>query len=73
MSIGTMARGILAKGRNSAGDPLTGEITAHVAALRRYALVLVGDPHEADDLVLLDLQGHVVERPDGAEVARDVP
>ena len=51
MSIGTMARGILAKGKNSAGDPLTGEITAHVAALRRYALVLVGDPHEADDLV----------------------
>ena len=51
MSIGIMARGILAKGKNLAGDPLTGEITAHVAALRRYALVLVGDPHEADDLV----------------------
>lgn len=26
-------------------------VTTHVAALRRYALVLVGDPHEADDLV----------------------
>jgi RNA polymerase sigma-70 factor, ECF subfamily len=32
-------------------DPLTDEITSHVAALRRYALVLVGDPHDADDLV----------------------
>jgi RNA polymerase sigma-70 factor (ECF subfamily) len=27
------------------------EITSHVAALRRYALVLVGDPTEAEDLV----------------------
>ena len=51
MSIGITARGIFAKGKNLAADPLTGEITAHVAALRRYALVLVGDPHEADDLV----------------------
>jgi RNA polymerase sigma-70 factor (ECF subfamily) len=32
-------------------DSLTQEIMSHVAALRRYALVLVADPHEADDLV----------------------
>lgn len=32
-------------------DQLTREITTHVGALRRYALVLVADPHEADDLV----------------------
>lgn len=32
-------------------DRLGVEITAHVGALRRYALVLVADPHEADDLV----------------------
>lgn len=32
-------------------DHLTREIMSHVAALRRYALVLVADPHEADDLV----------------------
>lgn len=32
-------------------DRLTREIMTHVAALRRYALVLVADPHEADDLV----------------------
>jgi RNA polymerase sigma-70 factor (ECF subfamily) len=32
-------------------DSLTQEIMSHVAALRRYALVLVTDPHEADDLV----------------------
>jgi RNA polymerase sigma-70 factor (ECF subfamily) len=28
-----------------------GEIVQHVAALRRYALLLVGDPADADDLV----------------------
>ncbi len=27
------------------------EMVAHIAALRRYALLLVGDPHDADDLV----------------------
>lgn len=32
-------------------DGLTQEIMSHVAGLRRYALVLVADPHEADDLV----------------------
>ena len=32
-------------------DRLTSEVTKHVAALRRYALVLVADPQEADDLV----------------------
>ncbi|HEX6014854.1 MAG TPA: sigma-70 family RNA polymerase sigma factor [Geminicoccaceae bacterium] len=32
-------------------DRLTLEVTEHVAALRRYALVLVADPQEADDLV----------------------
>ena len=32
-------------------DQLTREIMTHVAALRRYALILVADPHEADDLV----------------------
>lgn len=32
-------------------DELTREIMTHVASLRRYALVLVADPHEADDLV----------------------
>jgi RNA polymerase sigma-70 factor, ECF subfamily len=32
-------------------DRLTAEVTKHVAALRRYALVLVADPQEADDLV----------------------
>ena len=32
-------------------DQLTREITRHVGALRRYALVLTADPHEADDLV----------------------
>lgn len=35
----------------SDNDQLTREITAHVGALRRYALVLIADPHEADDLV----------------------
>ena len=34
-----------------ASDDLTQEIMTHVTALRRYALVLVADPHEADDLV----------------------
>ena len=32
-------------------DQLTREITAHIGALRRYALVLIADPHEADELV----------------------
>ncbi len=32
-------------------DDLTRDIMSHVAALRRYALVLVADPSEADDLV----------------------
>ncbi len=27
------------------------EMVGHIAALRRYALLLVGDPHDADDLV----------------------
>lgn len=44
-------RSVETEERAPAGDHLTAEITTHVAALRRYALVLVGDPHEADDLV----------------------
>lgn len=40
--------GNLSKGDS---DRLTREIMTHVGALRRYALVLVADPHEADDLV----------------------
>ena len=43
--------GLSTKSGDLTGDPVTAEITTHVAALRRYALVLVGDPHEADDLV----------------------
>lgn len=38
-------------GQTSENDELAHEITQHVAALRRYALVLVGDASEADDLV----------------------
>lgn len=38
-------------GQASENDALAHEITQHVAALRRYALVLVGDASEADDLV----------------------
>lgn len=38
-------------GQNSDTEQLAHEITSHVAALRRYALVLVGDSAEADDLV----------------------
>jgi RNA polymerase sigma-70 factor (ECF subfamily) len=38
-------------GTEAARDQLTQEITTHVAALRRYAIVLATDPHEADDLV----------------------
>ena len=34
-----------------AHDSVTREITTHVGALRRYALVLSTDPHVADDLV----------------------
>jgi RNA polymerase sigma-70 factor, ECF subfamily len=53
MTLTKLARGLVAKttDRVGGGDHLTAEITTHVAALRRYALVLVGDPHEADDLV----------------------
>lgn len=51
MTSPTAAHDLLAKTGNSTGDHLTAEITTHVTALRRYALVLVGDPHEADDLV----------------------
>lgn len=32
-------------------DQMSHEIATHVAALRRYAMVLIGDPTEADDLV----------------------
>jgi RNA polymerase sigma-70 factor (ECF subfamily) len=38
-------------GQSSDAEQLAHEITSHVAALRRYALVLVGDSTEADDLV----------------------
>ena len=42
------------QGRSPAAERLDGigeAMVAHVAALRRYALLLVGDGHEADDLV----------------------
>jgi RNA polymerase sigma-70 factor, ECF subfamily len=38
-------------GRDGGTDRLDRDVTEHVTALRRYALVLVGDPGEADDLV----------------------
>ncbi len=38
-------------GQRGETDQLAHEVASHVAALRRYALVLVGDGHEADDLV----------------------
>jgi RNA polymerase sigma-70 factor (ECF subfamily) len=44
-------RTMAGNGSEPAHDRLSQEITTHVAALRRYALVLVADPHEADDLV----------------------
>lgn len=31
--------------------PVDEEVLEHVSGLRRYALLLVGDPHDADDLV----------------------
>ncbi len=31
--------------------PVDDEVLEHVSGLRRYALLLVGDPHDADDLV----------------------
>ena len=51
MTSPTAVHGLSTKSGDRTGDPVTAEITTHVAALRRYALVLVGDPHEADDLV----------------------
>ena len=38
-------------GQHGEADQLAHEVASHVAALRRYALVLVGDGAEADDLV----------------------
>jgi len=38
-------------GQSGERDQLAHEIASHVTSLRRYALVLVGDPSEADDLV----------------------
>lgn len=38
-------------GKDLEHDRLGQEIASHAAALRRYALVLVADAHEADDLV----------------------
>lgn len=38
-------------GQGGERDQLAHEIASHVTSLRRYALVLVGDPNEADDLV----------------------
>ena len=35
----------------SESEALSHEIASHIAALRRYAIVLVGDPGDADDLV----------------------
>ncbi len=37
--------------RRRARDPLGEDLVQHVTALRRYALLLIGDPAEADDLV----------------------
>jgi RNA polymerase sigma-70 factor (ECF subfamily) len=47
----TMQVGVGGFGQNRETDQLAHEVASHVAALRRYALVLVGDAHEADDLV----------------------
>ncbi len=38
-------------GRRRSSGSLQDELVVHVTALRRYALLLVGDPSEADDLV----------------------
>src|SRR3954447_26494342 len=38
-------------GKSSEADQLAHEVASHVTSLRRYAMVLVGDTHEADDLV----------------------
>jgi len=46
-----MQVGVGGFGQNRDTDQLAHEVASHVAALRRYALVLVGDAHEADDLV----------------------
>ena len=48
---GAVAETVMAEAEPGCGAGPAGEVAAHVAALRRYALVLVGDPHEADDLV----------------------
>lgn len=45
------ARSFKTEGDDLSNGALTAEVTSHVTSLRRYALVLVGDPHEADDLV----------------------
>ncbi len=37
--------------RRRARDPVGEDLVQHVTALRRYALLLIGDPAEADDLV----------------------
>src|SRR5215213_8520225 len=47
----TMQVGVGGFGQNRETDQLAHDVASHVAALRRYALVLVGDAHEADDLV----------------------
>jgi len=38
-------------GKSSEADQLAHEVASHVTSLRRYAMVLVADTHEADDLV----------------------
>ena len=38
-------------GQGGESDQLSHEVASHVTALRRYAMVLVGDATEADDLV----------------------
>lgn len=38
-------------GQSSETDQLSHEVASHITALRRYALVLVGNSSEADDLV----------------------
>src|SRR5689334_10093195 len=46
-----MQVGVGGFGKGSEADRLAHEVASHVTSLRRYAMVLVGDAHEADDLV----------------------
>ncbi len=58
-------------GRDGGTDRLARDVAEHVTALRRYALVLVGDPGEADDLVREGL-GRGLARMRGWRPVRDL-